>query len=117
MKLFAGCLLTVFIAVSYNSAQAQGVSSAIHGKVQIENSSPADAATIVLLQSNDSSIVKSTISNKNGLFNFNGLPAGSYMLFITKLNYTKTYSGPYQVIEGKDVDAGAITLKMAATQL
>jgi iron complex outermembrane recepter protein len=116
MKLFAGCLLTVFIAVSYNSAIAQGVSSAIHGKIQIENSSPAEAATIVLLESKDSSVVKSTISNKNGLFNFNGLKAGNYLLFITKLNYTKTYSGPY-LVDGKDKDAGIITLKIAATQL
>ncbi len=117
MKLFAGCLLTVFIAVYYNSAWAQGVSSAIHGKIQIENSSPADAATIVLLESKDSSVVKSTISNKNGLFNFSSLPAGNYLLFITKLNYTKTYSGPYHVIDGKDTDAGVVTLKTAATQL
>ena len=100
MKLFAGCLLTVFIAVSYNSARAQAISSAIRGKIQAENSSPADAATIVLLESGDSSVVKSTISNpQNGVFSFNGLQAGSYLLFITKLNYTKTYSGPHQVID------------------
>ncbi|MFI5159634.1 MAG: TonB-dependent receptor domain-containing protein [Sphingobacteriales bacterium] len=117
MKLFAGCLLSVFIAVTYNSANAQAISSAIHGNIQIENSSPADGATIVLLQARDSSIVKSTISNKRGVFSFNGLQAGNYLLFVTKLNYTKTYSGPYRLIEGKDIDAGIIALKMAATQL
>lgn len=117
MKLFAGCLLTVFIAVAYNSARAQAVLSAIHGKILTQNYSPADAATIVLLQSKDSSIVKSTISTPQGIFSFNGLQAGNYLLFITKLNYTKTYSGPYQVIDGKNTDAGAITLKAAATQL
>ena len=117
MKLFAGYLFTVLLAVSYNSAFAQAVSSAIHGKIQIENSSPADAATVVLLESKDSSIVKSTISNQQGIFNFTGVQPGRYLLFITKLNYSKTYSGPYQVTEGKETDAGSITLKMAATQL
>jgi len=117
MKLFAGCLLTVFIAVSYNSARAQAISSAIHGKIQIENSSPADAATIVLLESKDSSIVKSTISNQQGVFSFNGLEAGNYLLFITKLNYAKKYSGPYYVPDGKTTDAGVITIYATARQL
>lgn len=117
MKLFAGCLLTVFIAVSYNSARAQAISSTIHGKIQIENSSPADAATIVLMELKDSSIVKSTISNAQGVFNFNGLQTGSYLLFITKLNYAKKYSGPYSVPEGKTTDAGVITIYATARQL
>ena len=117
MKLFAGCLLSVFIAVSYNSASAQVGLSAIHGKIQIENTSPADAATVVLLESKDSSIVKSTISNAQGVFNFNGLQTGSYLLFITKLNYAKKYSGPYSVREGQTTEAGVIIIYATARQL
>jgi len=117
MKLITGCLITVLFAVAYNSASAQEASSAIHGKAQTDNQLPADGATVVLLNAQDSSIVKTTIGNKEGIFSFNALPAGSYLLFITKLNFAKLYSGPYRLPEGKDLNAGTITLTMNAKEL
>lgn len=87
------------------------------GKVFIENKSPAEMATIVLLKATDSTIVQSTITNQAGIFNFTRLQAGAYLLFITKLNYSKSYSGPFQVSQGKNVDIGSITLTPASTQL
>lgn len=117
MRLIAGYLLTVLLAVASFAAFAQSTPSAIHGKIQVENSAPAEAATVVILKAQDSSVVKGTISGKDGGFNFNGLQAGSYLLFVTKLNYDKLYAGPYQLAGGKDVDAGAINLKVSTTSL
>lgn len=117
MKLIAGCLLAVLLAVACGAASAQTVSSAIGGRVQTESHAPADAATIVLLNAKDSSIVQSTISNAQGAFNFIRLRGGSYLLFVTKLNYAKKYSGPYVVPEGKTTDAGVILIYATARQL
>src|ERR1700756_5477501 len=117
MKLIAGCLLTVLLAVACMAASAQTVSASLTGTVQIENHSPADAATIVLLNAKDSSIVKSTITDQKGAFNFINLHSGAYLLFIVKLNYAKNYYGPYAVTEGNNDNAGAIVLNQATQQL
>ncbi|MBS1501018.1 MAG: TonB-dependent receptor [Bacteroidetes bacterium] len=104
------------LAVAYNCAQSQQASS-LHGKVQTGNGAPADAATVVLLKSQDSSVVQSSISSKEGLFGFSGIAPGSYLIFVTQLNYNKVYSGPYSVSAGQNTGAGTITLKQAAKQL
>jgi iron complex outermembrane receptor protein len=117
MKLIAGCLFTVLFACVYNSTFAQTNSSAIHGKVLTGQTTPADGATVVLLQSGDSTVVKSTISDKAGAFRFNDLQPGIYLVFITRLNYSKLYSGPYQVTKGADIDAGMVTLGAKISQL
>jgi len=117
MKLIAGYLIAVFLTVAYNSSLAQSVLSAVHGNIRTEDSTPADGATVVLLKARDSSIVKSAISNNEGNFAFAELPPGAYLLFITKLNYAKLYSGPYQLAQGKDLDAGVVTLTMNVREL
>ncbi|HVS93935.1 MAG TPA: outer membrane beta-barrel protein [Mucilaginibacter sp.] len=104
------------VAVAYNCALSQQASS-LHGKVQTGNGTPADAATVVLLKSQDSSVVQSTISNPQGSFDFNDIKPGSYLIFITQLNYNKVYSGPYSVFTGQNTNAGTIVLKQAAKQL
>ena len=117
MKLIAGCLLTVFFTIAYLAAWAQTSSTAIHGKVTIEQAAPAEAATIMLLNARDSSVVKGTISGKTGLFSFSGLQAGNYLVFVTLLNYNKNYAGPFQVSAGTDLDAGLIMLSRSPKNL
>ncbi|HVV54355.1 MAG TPA: outer membrane beta-barrel protein [Mucilaginibacter sp.] len=117
MKLIAGCILTLLFAVAFNFAFAQAPASAIHGVVQTDSATPADAATVVLIKSADSSVVRSTISGNDGSFNFTPIPAGSYLVFITKLNYTHLYAGPFEVLKNQNLDAGDITIKAGATQL
>lgn len=115
MRIIAGCFLTVLFA--HTSTFAQTTSSAIQGKVFTDNTGPADGATVVLLSSRDSSVVKSTVSNKSGVFYFDHLNAGKYIIFISKLNYNKSYSGPYEVAPGKSRDIGFAMLKPAVNML
>ncbi|MDB5024494.1 MAG: TonB-dependent receptor [Mucilaginibacter sp.] len=115
MRIIAGCFLTVLFA--YSSTFAQTTFSAIQGKVFTDNAGAAEGLPVVLLRSPDSSVVKSTISSKTGVFYFDHLNAGKYILFITKLNYNKSYSGPYEVAPGKNRDIGFILLKPAGKML
>jgi len=117
MRLFAGYFLTVSLVVASFAASGQSASSAIHGNIRIENSAPAEAATVVILKAQDSSVMKGTISGKDGTFNFSGLQPGNYLLFITKLNYEKLYAGPYQLNNGNSLDIGSIALKISTTHL
>ncbi|HTK18899.1 MAG TPA: outer membrane beta-barrel family protein [Mucilaginibacter sp.] len=95
---------------------AQTPSSALVGKVYSDKGL-VDEATVVLLKYSDSSVVKSTISNKSGIFLFSSISKGKYLVFITKLNFIKSYSGPYEVEEGKSRDIGFISIKQSPTQL
>ncbi|HTE02277.1 MAG TPA: TonB-dependent receptor [Mucilaginibacter sp.] len=117
MKILTGCLFTVLFVCAYTLTFAQTASSALHGKIFTDKAEPADAATLLLLRARDSSVVQSALSAPTGEFIFNNLPAGSYLIFATKLNFNKLYSGPYQVAAGKAFDAGTITLKPAVNQL
>ncbi|MGZ3821511.1 MAG: outer membrane beta-barrel protein, partial [Mucilaginibacter sp.] len=117
MKVLAGCFIAVLFACGYQSTFAQTTASAIHGRVLGIQAEPADEATVVLLKSRDSSVVRSTICSQTGTFDFDNLEAGSYLVFITKLNYNKSYSGPYQLPAGNNLDIGIVTLKQAANQL
>ena len=116
MKIISGCVIAVLLACVGARAFAQTNSSALQGKV-FTNSGPADSATVVLLNYPDSSVVKSTISSKAGGFYFDRLSGGKYIIFITKLNYSKSYSGPYEVVQGKSRDIGFITINGSSAQL
>lgn len=116
MRIFAGCFLAVFFIRAFTPAFAQTVSSAMQGRVFTDRTS-VDGATVVLLKSRDSSVVKSTISNKVGLFYFDKLDAGSYLIFVTKFNYNRSYSGPYEMVSGKSRDIGFITINPSGNQL
>jgi len=98
------------------TSHAQTSSSALVGKVYSDKGL-VDEATVVLLHYPDSSVVKSTISNKSGIFLFGSISKGKYLVFITKLNYIKSYSGPYEVEDGKSRDIGFISIKQSPTQL
>jgi hypothetical protein len=96
---------------------AQVAPSTIHGKVVTEARSPAEAATIILLKSQDSSIISSAIVSKNGLFRFADLKPDSYLLLITAVGYSRVYAGPYNVSAGQSLKTAEIVINPSANQL
>ena len=116
MRILAGCLLTIWITCAYSITFAQSPSSALVGKVYSDKGL-VDEATIVLLNYPDSSVVKSTLSNKSGIFFFGNISKGKYLIFVTKLKYIKSYFGSYEVEEGKSRDIGFISIKQSPRQL
>src|ERR1700744_744076 len=116
MRIITGCLITVLFACAYTSLFAQTTFTALQGRVFTDRN-PAEGATVVLLKYPDSAVVKSVLSNKSGLFYFDRLAAGRYLVFITKLNYKQTYSGPYELDAGKSRDVGFIKLSSVPNQL
>ncbi|MDB5131081.1 MAG: hypothetical protein JWR02_830 [Mucilaginibacter sp.] len=117
MKVVIGCLLSAFLAGFYGNSYAQSPSAAVRGKVLFQDHSPAAAATIILLKNSDSSIVKSVITEKTGLFSLTALSPDKYLILVTIIGYTKSYYGPYQVAGGQIVNVPDITLSLSPKQL
>src|ERR1700761_3595627 len=117
MRVKFGCLLAAFLAVLFGSVHAQVQLPSIQGKVLTETHSPAEAATIILLKSRDSSVVSSTIIGKSGKFRFDEVPVESYLLLITSVGYNKIYSGPYVMGEDQHIKLPDIILQPLANQL
>lgn len=116
MRIFSLCFFAVLLVCAFTISNAQTPASALVGKVYSDKGL-VDEATVVLLNYSDSSVVKSTISNKSGMFFFNDIHKGKYLVYITKLNFIKSYSGPYAVEEGRSRDIGFVSIVKSPTQL
>jgi hypothetical protein len=86
MKLF---FLVVLSVLSF-SAFSQNIS--VKGKISVvitnEQQSKIEGASVELLQRKDSSLIKATLSNKEGLAEFENINAGDYLLGVSMLNHT-----------------------------
>ncbi|HEY4324782.1 MAG TPA: TonB-dependent receptor [Mucilaginibacter sp.] len=110
MKVLFVCLCSAFFAGLYGNVYAQLKPSVIEGKVLTDNHIPAQAATVILLASRDSSIINSTIAGKNGEFKFVAIPSGSYLLLVKVVGFKTSYSGPYTATQDQTIHASDIIL-------
>jgi outer membrane receptor protein involved in Fe transport len=69
-----------------------------------------DAATVSLYRSQDSSLVKINLTDKEGNFKFQNILPGSYYLLATSIGHLSTYSPSFSVA-GKEVSVGILKLK------
>lgn len=102
--LFSFMLMAMYV-------QAQKPDGIIRGKLvdTTANQSVADA-TISLLQASDSSLVTFTLSNKEGVFEFKNLAAGSYRVIISHAAFEETKKTASITAESKVADLGSIAL-------
>jgi hypothetical protein len=56
-----------------------------------------DAATVSLLKSKDSSLVKAAVTDKDGNFIFENVKDGNYLVLATSVGHAKTYSHPFAI--------------------
>lgn len=70
-----------------------------------------DASSVSLLLEKDSSLVKTSITDKEGKFLFENLADGNYLVAATSVGYQKTFSKPMLISETqKEEDAGVLQL-------
>lgn len=62
----------------------------ISGKIVDDNNNPIKAATVLLLQWNDSSLLHSAITNARGEYHFNEVKKGKYVLNASSSSFSKT---------------------------
>ena len=88
-------------------SQAQTKTSKINGQVIDGSQKTIEAATISLLKAKDSSIVKFSVADKTGHFQFENIPAGEYLVSVSAVGHTKGYSEKISISE----DQANVSLK------
>ena len=91
-KLYFASILTVLFflcAAGSGFAQNKIQGSKISGTVLDEEKKPLDFATISLLKSLDSSLVRTAVSDLDGKFLLSDLPAGDYFLTASMIGFKK----------------------------
>ena len=110
--------LLVSFAGSLFTLQAQN--GKISGKIISENQSAVDytRATVALLRSKDSGVIKLSVSNKTGDYLFENLKDGSYRVAVTVTGYQKVYSAPVELNAAQPtVSLPALSLTPAAKSM
>ena len=75
---------------------AQTIETSVSGSAVDTKNTPVESATISLMKSKDSSIIKIALSNKAGKFSFTGIPYGNYFITISSVNFNTVNSGIYR---------------------
>ena len=78
------------------------------------NQKVIDAASISLLKAKDSSLVKTSLTNKDGSFSFESLKDGQYLVMATSIGHSKVYS-PAVEISPVNTEANTGILQLVAS--
>ena len=76
-----------------------------------------DAATISLLKAKDSTLVKLSLTDKDGHFSFENVKSGNFMIMASSIGHRKAYSAPVTIVEGSSVSVGILKLITQNTTL
>src|SRR5688572_10942447 len=109
-------ILSVCLFLSITGAMAQNAGK-ISGTV-LKNAKPADGATVSLLRAKDSATVKLSAANKEGLFIFENIRDGKYILSITAVGHQKAWSPLVEITsQAPSVQVPAISLSPVSKNL
>lgn len=109
-------IILLLIAPAAVSAQGTKPTAGITGHLQNEQAKPMDYATVTLLRGKDSSVVKSTLTNDAGKYQFDNIIAGRYIIKATTVGYQPTYS-PVLEVDNEVINAPVIQLKQSSHNL
>lgn len=90
-------LLTSAILLSSLVASARQTTGKITGKVTDGATRIVESATIQLIQAADSSLVKMGVAGKEGLFEFDGVAVGEYLVMVTAVGHEVLYSDKIRI--------------------
>ncbi len=95
-------------------AQPAGVSGHVSGTLLDEQGKPLMFATASLLNAKDSTLVKGAISNENGIYTFEHVKEGSYIVKVSTVGYQNAVSQPFTINQSsEEVDLPKITMQPA----
>lgn len=89
-------LLPLLLFYSFASAQKIG------GAVLDTDGAPVAGATVLLQKAGDSSLVKGSVTGKDGTFLFQGIGAGTYRVSASSANFRMVHTSPFTYSGGED---------------
>ncbi|RKR07814.1 outer membrane receptor protein involved in Fe transport [Maribacter vaceletii] len=105
---FSYFLLVTFLLIQIGQIQAQN--SSVSGTVYDENEEPITFANVLLLQQQDSVLVKGVTSNDQGNYLIENIAAGNYILNISLLGF-KPYFKQLQLQDSQEILNGITKLE------
>lgn len=110
-------LLTTLILLTLSlSSVAQNGRSNIFGRVGDQEQKPLTAASVGLLRSADSSVLKMAVSDKDGVYRFENIPEGKYLVSISAAGFAKGWSQVFTTTAGES-EVPVINLKISSKEL
>jgi iron complex outermembrane recepter protein len=103
-------ITTLLFAATATATHAQNAS--ISGKVADNSKKPIAAITVSLLQSKDSSLVKTGITDANGSYDFSTNKTGQFLLQYSGVGYVMQYSPIFDLAPGQKFEAATATLQI-----
>jgi outer membrane receptor protein involved in Fe transport len=110
MRNFKTILAAITLIGFSFSSQAQDKNGKISGIILDYSGKQVEAASVSLLNAKDSSLVKIGAADKQGLFSFESLPEGNYLVTASAVGFGKKYSEVLEISASKK----EVTLKSLA---
>lgn len=109
----------VFIVVGiFSGLLMQAQSGTVKATIKNSQQAVLENATIEVIKANDSSLVKTAITDKSGLAEIENIPFGNYLLRISMVNYNLSYSSSFTLTSTQpDITLPAIMLETKSTEL
>lgn len=106
MKSFFTFLMLLITTAAF-AQQTGSITGTLSG-----NGRTIESASITLLRQKDSSLVKAAISDKNGVFSFENIGFGNYLIAVSSVGYERFYSNPITLSAGNSaLNLGVQSLK------
>jgi iron complex outermembrane receptor protein len=103
LKIFAVSLfLLSILASTYLKAQTIPENLTLSGKVADNTGKPLALATVVLTSVMDTTLVRNSVSNENGLYTFHFLPAGDFIVHVSFTGYSTLQSSVVHLAKSTD---------------
>lgn len=84
----------------------------IHGTIQDIKSIPIEYANVMLLNAADSTLSKGTLSEENGMYQFDQIAKGTYIIHSTMVGFGEVYSDAFSIDGTKDIDIPTLMLSL-----
>lgn len=92
--------------------------SKIQGRVTDMNDSPIAGVTVLLLRPPDSAFIKGTVTNSAGVYSFESIATGDYLVSFSNTGFLPQYRASFRVAaDTKTIDNGVVKLEASATML
>lgn len=113
IKSISSLILCSFVLTSVVFAQV----SKIGGVVNDEAGKSLLSVTLTLLRSKDSLLVKVSVSDKNGVYEFVNIADGKYFVTASSVGFAKTAPAGVEVVSGRNVTMPVINMKASTTAM
>ena len=110
-------LLALGIFAILMNVFAKQTAGTVKGKVYDDKSKAHAAATVQLQKAKDSSLVKTDVTDTEGKYDFQNIPAGTYVIRVSSVGFADQSTAVITVAEGKTTEVPTITLTIATKEL